>query len=135
MIYPAVASDHNQQTIDFYNQNADHFFPRFLGAYTAHLYDRFLSLLPETAHILDAGCGAGRDSKYFLDQGYQVTAFDAAEALVKRARDHTNHPILHMTFNEITLQNEFDGIWAMASLLHLNRQECLEVLEKNLIPA
>lgn len=27
-------------------------------------------------HILDVGCGSGRDAKYFIDKGYQVTAFD-----------------------------------------------------------
>ena len=26
------------------------------------------------AHILDLGCGSGRDAKYFIDQGYEVTA-------------------------------------------------------------
>ena len=40
-----------------------------------------------------------------------------------------------MTFEDMTFQEEFDGIWSMASLLHLSPQALLEVIEKNLIPA
>lgn len=135
MSQPALVYSHNKTTIDCYNQQAAEYGSRFLSLDTKELCQKFLSLLPENAHILDAGCGPGRDTKYFLDHGYQVTAFDAAEELVKLGRDHTNHPILHMTFEDIAFQEEFDGIWAMASLLHFNRQELLDVLNKNLIPA
>jgi len=66
-------------TIDCYNQQASDWCARFLGLNTQKLCDKFMSFLPEKAHILDIGCGPGRDTKYFLDHGYQVTAFDGAE--------------------------------------------------------
>jgi 2-polyprenyl-3-methyl-5-hydroxy-6-metoxy-1,4-benzoquinol methylase len=125
----------HQMTIDCYNQQASYWGTRFLGLDTGKLCQRFLSYLPEKAHILDMGCGPGRDTKYFLDHDYQVTAFDAAEELVKLAQDYTRHPILHMTFEEMIFQEEFDGIWSMASLLHLSHQELITVVDKNLIPA
>ncbi|WP_371920416.1 methyltransferase domain-containing protein [Rickettsia sp. TH2014] len=31
--------------------------------------------------MLDAGCGVGRDTKYFLGLGYQVTAFDGSSEM------------------------------------------------------
>ncbi len=126
---------HHQATIDCYNQQADEYGARFLSLDTKEHCQRFLGFLPEEAHILDAGCGPGRDTKYFLDNGYHVTAFDAAEEFVKQARAHTNHPILHMSFDYVTFKEEFDGVWAMASLLHLSREECFEVFQKNLVPA
>lgn len=135
MSEPAQKLNHHQMTIDCYNQQASYWGTRFLGLDTGKLCQRFLSYLPEKAHILDIGCGPGRDTKYFLDHGYQVTAFDAAEELVKIARDYTGHSILHMTFEEVAFQEEFDGIWSMASLLHLSHQELITVLKKNLIPA
>lgn len=131
----ALKLDHHQMTIDCYNQKASDFTKRFLSLDTTELCNKFMSYLPPKAHILDMGCGPGRDTKYFLDHGYQVTAFDAAEELVKVARAHTDHPILHMTFEEMSFVEEFDGIWSMASLLHLSREELVQVFEKNLIPA
>jgi SAM-dependent methyltransferase len=38
------------------------------------VYEPFLTLLPDNSHILDAGCGSGRDSLYFLQNGYKVKA-------------------------------------------------------------
>lgn len=135
MSVATLAPDKNKMTIDCYNKKVSDFSTRFLSRDTRELCQSFLSLLPEKAHILDIGCGPGRDTKYFLDQGYQVTAFDAAEEFVKLARQYTGHPILHMTFEDMTFQEEFDGIWSMASLLHLSHQTLLEVIKKNIIPA
>lgn len=135
MSEPALEFNHHQMTIDCYNQQASYWGARFLSLDTGKLCQRFLSHLPKKAHILDMGCGPGRDTKYFLDHDYQVTAFDAAEELVKIARDYTGHPILHMTFDEMAFQEEFDGIWSMASLLHLSREDLLRIIGKKLIPA
>lgn len=131
-----TALNTSQLNIDYYNAHASYFSERFnklVGV--SHLREKFLSLLPENAHILDAGCGSGRDTKYFLDQEYQVTAFDAAEELVKLAHNHTNHPISTMTFAEMTYKEEFDGIWAMASLLHIPQMALPKILEENILPA
>src|SRR5699024_1275409 len=79
----------------------------------------FLRLLPAQAHLLDAGCGAGRDTKAFAQLGHKVEAFDACEALVAIARQHSNVHVKHSTFTTFTSANKFDGIWACASLLHV----------------
>lgn len=125
----------NQINIDHYNSQASYYCDRFLTLDPSKPRQKFLSLLPQKAHILDAGCGPGRDTKYFLDQGYQVTAFDAAEEFVRFAHDYTGHPILKMTFEEMNFQEVFDGIWAMASLLHLSHDELHKVIKRKLIPA
>jgi 2-polyprenyl-3-methyl-5-hydroxy-6-metoxy-1,4-benzoquinol methylase len=135
MAESAQKTNHHQMTIDCYNREASDLSKRFLSIDVSELCQRFLSHLPAKAHILDIGCGPGRDTKYFLDHGYQVTALDAAEEFVKIAREYTDHPILHMTFEDINFPGQFDGIWSMASLLHISQEELLNVLEKNLIPA
>ena len=38
---------------------------------------RAVSLVTRKERTLDLGCGAGRDTRYLLDQGFQVTAVDA----------------------------------------------------------
>ncbi|MCA1729618.1 MAG: class I SAM-dependent methyltransferase [Actinobacteria bacterium] len=94
------------------------------------LYEPFLSLLMPGAHILDAGCGSGRDALAFLERGYEVTALDASEAMTKLASRHIGRPVLHMSFDQMWFRDRVDGIWACASLLHVPRQRMLIVLER-----
>ena len=77
------------QTIVYYEQNADSFIDGTLGADMDDLRQGFLKLLPEGSYILDFGCGSGRDTKAFLDAGYRVDAVDGSEELCRRASDYT----------------------------------------------
>jgi SAM-dependent methyltransferase len=72
----------------------------------------------------------GRDVKYFMGQGYKVTAFDASQKMVKLARKETGLPILLDTFETISFQNEFDGVWAQASLLHTPYHSTKNIYQK-----
>lgn len=93
-------------------------------------YDQFEKYLPEGACVLDAGCGSGRDSKYFLEQGYSVTAFDASETMCECASKLIGQDVRHLTFQEMDYQECFDGIWACASLLHVPEEELAAVLRQ-----
>jgi len=98
------------------------------------LYDTYTKYLPAGAHILDAGCGSGRDSKILMAQGYTVTAFDGSAAMVKLARDYTGLEVQHLTFNQMTYESAFDGVWANASLLHVPYNQ-LPITFDNIIKA
>ena len=111
------------QTIAFYEQNSDSFFDSTVTVDAQALYDQFLPLLPDEAHILDAGCGSGRDSLAFLKAGYQVTAFDGSQSMAERASALTGLPVKHSLFLDFTSERQFDGIWACASLLHVPLQD------------
>ncbi len=100
------------KTIAYYNNHAQAFYDRTIHADLANSYKLFLKYLPEKSHILDGGCGVGRDAKYFSNHGYTVTAFDASEAMVKLAIQETKLPVLLSTFEEINFQETFDGVWA-----------------------
>ena len=111
------------QTIAFYEQNSDSFFDSTVAVDAQALYDQFLPLLPDKAHILDAGCGSGRDSLAFLKAGYQVTAFDGSLSMTERASALTGLPVMHSLFLDFNSERQFDGIWACASLLHIPLQD------------
>ena len=80
--------------------------------------------------ILDAGCGGGRDSLYFMKKGYAVTMLDASAGMCKCAEALTGQKALHMQFDEINFEKQFDGIWACASLLHVPEKNLENILVK-----
>ena len=93
-------------------------------------YEYFLEELDPGAHILDAGCGSGRDTKAFLDRGYCVTAIDASPEIARWARAFTGQPCRVLRFQEMEFREEFDGIWACASLVHVSKGEMADVMPR-----
>ncbi|MGL5597611.1 MAG: class I SAM-dependent methyltransferase, partial [Aeromonas sp.] len=83
------------------------------------LYQRFVPLFAKGAHLVDAGCGSGRDSLAFLQLGFEVTAFDASEQLAQLASHYIGQPVQICRFEQFNAQMPVDGIWACASLLHV----------------
>lgn len=118
-----------KKTQDFYNQNAAEFFEGTVAADMMQNYKPFLERLPKGAKILDAGCGSGRDSLAFKKLGYEVTAIDGSEELCKLASKYIGQEVKHIQFQELDFENEFDGIWACATLLHVPSQELSVVIE------
>lgn len=117
-------------TLDFYNDHAAEYVEDTYHISMQHIYDQFLPLIPDGGHILDAGCGSCRDSAFFHSQKFQVTAFDASEALVTIAQGKHPFPIFCATFETFSTEILFDGIWASASLLHLSESEIDQVIPK-----
>ena len=120
------------KTLNYYNENAQTFAAGTVSVKFTEMQDKFLKKLNPGAHILDFGCGAGRDTKYFLSQGYLVDAIDGSEQLCQIASKYTGIKVRQMLFQELEINEKYDGIWACASILHLSKKELKEVLKKML---
>lgn len=107
------------KTLDYYNQQSQNYSNQTLDLKLSTIQDYFLSFLQPDALILDFGCGSGRDTKYFLDQGYRVEAIDGSEEMVKIASKNTGIQVRQMLFNELNEVERYDGIFACASILHV----------------
>ena len=94
------------------------------------MQDHFLAKLEKGSYILDFGCGSGRDTKYFLERGYQVEATDGSSALCRLASAYTGIKVKQMFFEELSVVNAYDGIWACSSILHLPLGQLTEVMQK-----
>jgi SAM-dependent methyltransferase len=118
------------QSEEYYNENADDFYNSTCDVDLSDIYNKFEKYLPEKAHILDAGCGSGRDSKYFLSKGYEVSAIDASREMAARAKVLTGLNVREMYFQDIRDVEVYDAIWTCASLLHVPKNDIDEVLQK-----
>jgi SAM-dependent methyltransferase len=123
MNYPQNSDDYQSVTNQYYEDNAQDYYQSTVDLDLASLYSPFLELLSPGAHILDAGCGSGRDSLYFLNQGYKVSAFDASPVLARLASSLIGQSVLNIKFSQLDFIDEFNAIWACASLLHVPRSE------------
>ena len=117
-------------TLDYYNEKTEEFIDATVNVDFSETQDKFLSLLPQGAHILDFGCGSGRDTKYFLDKGFLVTATDGSVELCKFASELSGIEVKQMFFEELSEIETFDGIWACSSILHLPYAELKDVIQK-----
>lgn len=119
-----------KHTLDYYDINALEFFESTSKVDMESLYQPFLRYLPAHAFILDLGCGSGRDTLAFKNKGYQVTAIDYSKELVDKARCLTGIDVRFESFYELSELNQYDGVWACASLIHCERKRLPEVLGK-----
>lgn len=117
-------------TLKYYNQYADQFVQGTLSVDFRQTQDGFLEKLPAGGCILDFGCGSGRDTKYFLEKGYKVSATDGSEEICKLASDYTGISVKQMLFEDLDEVEKYEGIWACSSILHLSKGALSDVLKK-----
>ena len=121
------------QTITFYNENAKTFMDTTLNVDFSPVQNRFLDKLHKESFILDFGCGSGRDTKYFMEQGHTVEAIDGSKEMCKLASAYTGIEVKQMLFQDLQEVNRYDAIWACSSILHLPYTELVDVMKKMVI--
>ncbi len=106
-----------------------------LEGWRVEVVDDFLERLAPAATVLELGSGAGQAAAYVSEQGFTVTAMDlspanieltAARGIDARVGDFTD-PDFHI--------GEFDGVFAMNSILHVQKDlfgVVLKVLRRSL---
>lgn len=118
------------KTINYYDTNAKEFVEGTLNVDFKTTQDKFINKLPAKGYILDFGCGSGRDTKYFLAKDFNVDAIDGSIELCKIASEYTNIKVRHMYFNELSIVNKYDGIWACSFILHLSLDDLVDVFKR-----
>ncbi|MFR2820830.1 MAG: class I SAM-dependent methyltransferase [Clostridium sp.] len=116
-------------TLDFYNNNSKSYIKSTLSIDMSHLYNDFLKHIPKESNILDLGCGSGRDSLEFIKRGYNITAVDGSKELSIAASKIIGQEVIFNKFEDLQLTEKFHGIWACASLLHINKRDLINVIK------
>ena len=118
------------ETLLYYNANAIKFTEDTVNVDFSQIQNRFLERIPLHSCVLDFGCGSGRDTKYFKEQGFVVTATDGSEELCKIASEYAGVPVKKMLFMELDEVAAYDGIWACSSILHCPFEDLVIVMQK-----
>lgn len=120
-----------QDTIDWYDANADVYMANADKGIPQQAIDTFVKLLKPGAKVLEAGCAGGRDTEIFFKKGIDITGVDASEGLLSHAsKSNPAIPYIKADFRGLPFpDSEFDAIWCHAALVHM---ETIEDLKKSL---
>lgn len=133
MISFLLLSEPIQATKESYNQSAAAYAEKTSSFSFTIEMELFCASLPSGAAILDLGCGAGRDAKRFSDKGFSVTGIDFSEELLAIAKQAApNAAFLLQDLNDLSnfAPASFNGVWANASLLHLEKSRLSKALSQ-----
>ncbi len=119
-----------ERTIQYYDTHADEYVADTLNADMSEQYGKYLPWLGKGARILDLGCGSGRDSRYFISRGFDVTPVDGSPEMCRRAAALTGRNVREIKFEDLDYDGVFDGVWACASLLHVRKDEMNGILSR-----
>jgi SAM-dependent methyltransferase len=120
-------------TLGHYDQHAESFWRGTRDHDVSQNIDALLQSLIGSPpfHILDFGCGPGRDLKVFRDLGHEAIGLEGAERFVEMARQFSGCEVWQQDFLKLDLPaGYFDGIFANASLFHVPSQELPRVLRE-----
>ncbi len=121
--------EYTKSTISIYDKLGRQYLSNIDNA-TPNEINIFIDKLPSKARILDVGCAGGRDSEVFVERGFNVTGIDLCEPFLQEAKKRVptglflKRDVLELDFEEAY----FDGIWACAVLLHLEKKDLPKVL-------
>ena len=118
-----------KKTVKYYEENALNYLNETQTCNMSHLYSFFLKYLSPSDSILDIGFGSGRDMLEFKKMGFQVFGIDPTPMFVKNAKK-LGLNVLNNSIEEYQSEQKYDGIWACASLLHIEKKDLSKVLKK-----
>ena len=117
-------------SIDYYDRYAVPYYEETVDFSMEEQLKRFVELLPESADVLDLGCGSGRDTVFLEEEGCVVTAMDGSEKMCELASIHTGKEVLHLRAEDMEFDDVFHGIWACAILGHFPPDEVKGIMRK-----
>ena len=114
----------------YYSEHSTEYIENTINSDMKNLYFFFEKYLPNNSkRILDLGFGSGRDSLYFAKK-YDVCSLDPTKEFCEHGKEIGLMDVRCQKAEDMNFENEFDGIWACASLLHVPSNELNDVFKR-----
>ena len=110
-------------TLSWYRENAIQYAEETRNSLVLDALWEFLSRMKEGGTILDYGSGSGRDSAYFINKGFSVDSLDGSAEMKAQAERLFGIKVKLSSFLSLEEKDKYDGIWAQASILHLEEND------------
>ena len=119
------------KTIEAYEKYGEQYIENIKGLTPPEFFE-FVKILPKCGKVLDVGCAGGRDSKKFVQKGFKTVGIDLVDAFLRTARKNVpKAKFIKMDMRKLKFPAQyFDGLWASAVLLHLERKNVPKVLRE-----
>jgi SAM-dependent methyltransferase len=140
----------DDSTFRYYQNYASELARRYETADVQNLHKRLLATFPAGYRLLEIGCGSGREAAFLFSSGYEVHCIEPSQMMIEKALQY--HPDLegrifegavpgnvpeHIlsrvadsgTENLNGTGQHYDGIYAVASLMHLSEEELTAAFE------
>ncbi len=124
-------NEHEKNTLAYYDHHAREF-NSFRGEGVSHYWSKelalFQKLLPDGT-VLEVGCGIGNEALLLREMGYGYVGTDISLGMLSIAK--SRYPEGNFACQDLRvpgLSPKFDGLLAIASLLHLDKAEIVSSL-------
>lgn len=121
--------------LKYYQNRWAEYHEKIIHIDSAGFLSGFVRRLRPGAHVLDVGCGSGRDLLWLKQQGFAVTGFDASPGLAELARRHAGCIVVEGDFEIFDFKTlSVDAVLMSGSLVHLSHDRLAPAL-KNILNA
>ena len=123
------------KTLMYYNEKAAELTQQYESANIDDIHQLLVKTFQKNDTLLEIGCGSGRDASFMIAQGYNLLAIDGSKKMIEMAiQCHPElEPYLEIRTipDELTFENDsFDGIFSVATLMHLNESQLDQAFKK-----
>lgn len=108
--------------MNYYNDNAIEYINKTKNVDMSEAYQFFLRYAKTNGKLLDVGFGSGRDMLYFKSLGFDVFGIDSEPIFCANAKKLGLNVEATSINDYFDISNEYDYIWASASLLHIKKE-------------
>ena len=122
-------------TLLYYKTNAKSLAKRYESADVSKVQKLLLEVFPKMSYLLEIGCGSGRDANFMTKNNYKLLGIDASKEMIDEAK--MIHPLLKESLQVLMIPNElnfdnntFDGVYSIATLMHLEKNDIKLAINK-----
>lgn len=121
-------------TLFYYEENANSLMSHYESADVSEVQHFLLQTFEKNSKLLEIGCGSGRDASFMTKNNFDVTAIDGSNNMIEEAKKI--HPELSEKLfnkilpNDLTFNLIFDGIYSIATLMHLSKIDLERTIAK-----
>jgi len=121
-------------TLNYYETDSKNLSFRYENADVIEVQKLLLQTFEKNSKLIEIGCGSGRDASFMTKHNFDVTAIDGSKNMIEEAKKihpELSERLFHKTLpNDLKFDKKFDGIYSIATLMHLSENDLKNTLSK-----